>query len=431
VSGFGGLIVKAITRLVAGGLSPVNPALYRYLQAGAPNHAGKPMSTETSLTLPTVFACSDLLSGTIATLPFAVFHDLGNGRAELAREHWLYPILHDQPNADMTATEFWQTMMVSLILKGNAFAEIERAGGLSWRVIALTPIPVEAVTIRRAGNGERLYTVNMPGQRTRELGEQDVMHLKGMSLDGIWGLSRISLARHTLGIAYAAEESAGKMFANGMQSSGFFSVDTILKREHREQLKNHLGDFVGSEQAGKHMLLEGGLKYSPMTLLPVDAELLRSRQWSVEDVCRWFRVPPFMIGHTEKVTSWGTGLEQQVIGFLTFTLRPYLKLTEQAVKRSLIPASERDKLYAEFNIEGLLRADSAGRAAFYASMAQNGIMTRNEIRGKENLSPMPGGDELTFQSNLIPARMAGQNAAPPQQAASGDPDAPRLRVVKA
>jgi HK97 family phage portal protein len=138
-----------------------------------------------------------------------------------------------------------------------------------------------------------------------------------------------------------------------------------------------------------------------------------------------------MIGHTEKVTSWGTGLEQQVIGFLTFTLRPYLKLTEQAVKRSLIPASERDRLYAEFNIEGLLRADSAGRAAFYASMAQNGIMTRNEIRGKENLSPMPGGDELTFQSNLIPARMAGQNAAPPQQAASGDPDAPRLRVVKA
>ena len=425
VNAFGGWIMKAVTRLVAGGLSPANPALYRYIGAG-PNHAGKPMSIDNSLTLPTVFACGDLLSGTLSTLPFAVFRSLGEGQAEIARDHWLYPILHDQPNADMTAVEFWQTMFASLVFKGNAFAEIARAG-LSSRVVALTPIPVEAVAIRRDDNGGRVYTVTLPGQRARDLGESDVMHLKGMSLDGIWGLSRISLARHTLGIAYAAEETAGKMFANGMQASGFFSADTFLKRENREQLKAHLGDFMGSENTGKTMLLEGGLKYSPLTISPGDAELLGSRQWSVEDVCRWFRVPPHMIGHTEKVTSWGTGLEQQVIGFLTFTLRPYLKLTEQAVKRSLIPPAERDTIYAEFNIEGLLRSDSAGRAAFYSSMVQNGIYTRNECRAMENRSPKPGGDDLTVQSNMLPIDRLGEAPAP--AAAPAEPGAPKLKVV--
>lgn len=408
MSTFRGLIVKAVLRLVAGGLSPSHPALYAHLAGGHANHAGKPMGTDAALSLSTTYSCAELISSTIATLPLALYHDLGGGEAEIARRHPLYSILHDAPNADQTAVEFWQWVLLCLVLKGNAFCEIRWANDARSRVVALSPIPVEAVSIRILNSGARLYTVKLPNQRERELDERDVMHIKTMSLDGIWGLSKIAAARHTLGTAYAAEESAGKLFANGMQTSGYVTVDTFFKRDERARFRANLDEYAGSENAGKVFLLEGGAKYSPMSLPPADAELLGSRQWSVEEICRWFRVPPHMVGHTEKVTSWGTGLEQQVLGFATFTLRPYLKTIEQSIKRSLIPSWERDTLYAEYNIEGLLRADSAGRAAFYAQMVQNGIYTRNECRSKENMSRAEGADELTVQSNQIPLSRLGE-----------------------
>ena len=156
-------------------------------------------------------------------------------------------------------------------------------------------------------------------------------------------------------------------------------------------------------------------------LPPEDLQLLQTRGFHVEEICRWFRVPPFMVGHTEKSTSWGTGLEQQMIGFLTFSLRPYLSRIEQAVKKQLVPPAEQSTIYAEFNLEGLLRADSAGRAALYASAAQNGWMMRSEIRAKENLPHVDGSDVLTCQSNLVPLDKLGQQTGGPPIGHNGGP----------
>jgi HK97 family phage portal protein len=167
--------------------------------------------------------------------------------------------------------------------------------------------------------------------------------------------------------------------------------------------------------AGKVMTLMAGFKFQPISMPPEDAQMLQTRAFHVEEICRWFRVPPFMIGHTEKSTSWGTGLEQQMIGFLTFALRPYLTRIEQAVRKSLVAPEEWRTISAEFNLEGLLRADSHGRAEFYAAMVNNGIYTRNEVRSKENMAPLAGGDRLTVQLNNTFLDLLGTVPAPANQ----------------
>jgi HK97 family phage portal protein len=168
---------------------------------------------------------------------------------------------------------------------------------------------------------------------------------------------------------------------------------------------------------GRAGILEQGLDWKSIEgLPPEDLQLLQARSFSVDEQCRWYRVPPFMIGHTEKTTSWGTGLEQQTIGFLTYAARPYLTRIEQAVKKQLVKPADRGKIYAEFILEGLLRADSAGRAAIMSVQAQNGLKTRNELRAKENDPPLPGGDQLTVQSNLVPLDQLGTASAGDQTA---------------
>jgi HK97 family phage portal protein len=151
------------------------------------------------------------------------------------------------------------------------------------------------------------------------------------------------------------------------------------------------------------MILEGGTKWEQLTLAPEDAQMLESRSFSVEDVCRFFGVPPFLIGHTEKTTSWGSGIEQQTIGFQKFTLRRRLKRIEQAIQKQLLTHNERaNGISVEFNLEGLLRADSAGRARFYQQMTQIGAMTINEVRDLENLPPVEGGDIPRMQMQNKP-----------------------------
>lgn len=377
-----------------------------YFDSGS--YAGKNVTAQTALQLATVWACIRLLSETVATLPLGLYEKDSAGRKQIARGHLLYGLLHDQPNAAMTAVEFWEAMMASLCLWGNAYARIDRNGQY---IVALDLLNPERMNDPAAdANGVMVYVYNGP-QGREELDESDVFHIKGFGIDGLVGLSPISYARHTLGMAMATDESAAKMFANGMQPAGFVQVDQVLKPAQREAIKESLTEFTGSANAGRTMVLEAGMTYNALSLKPEDAQMLQTRAFSVEEICRWFRVPPFMVGHTQNSTSWGTGLEQQMIGFLTFSLRPYLARIEQAVRRCLLSPGEKAKYFAEFNLEGLLRADSAGRAAFYSQMTQNGIYTRNECRAKENEPPMPGGDVLTVQSNLLPLEQLGKTSA--------------------
>ncbi|KAK1548194.1 hypothetical protein Q3G72_002319 [Acer saccharum] len=186
--------------------------------------------------------------------------------------------------------------------------------------------------------------------------------------------------------------------------------EELFSKEQRAMFKDKLteGFFGGPETGGKMMLLEGKTMYQQLSLPPADAQLIENRQFGVETLCRWWNVPPAMIGHGTAVSNWGTGREQINLGFLQYVLMPYIKRIELGIKKSLLRPEDRRKYYAEYSVEGLLRADSAGRATFYASAVQNGWMTRNEVRSLENWASKEGGDDLTVQSNMIPVSLLGK-----------------------
>lgn len=216
------------------------------------------------------------------------------------------------------------------------------------------------------------------------------------------------VGRDVIGSAMSVEESAAKIFENGIQNSGFISAKTALNEDQRGRLKTNLGAFVGSKNAGKVMVLEGDLSYQGITMNPEAAQMLESRSFSIEEICRWFRIPPFMVGHADKQSSWASSVEGMNLQFLTNTLRPLLVNIEQEIARCLLDGDE--DYFAEFSVEGLLRADSAGRAAYYTTALQNGWMSRNDVRRLENMAPIEGGDIYTVQLNLTPLEDLKQNS---------------------
>lgn len=379
---------------------------------GTESWSGKAVTPEGAMQLAAWWACVRLISETIATLPLGVFTRSANGRKEPKSDHPLYALLHDSPNADQTAAEFWEGIIASVCIAGNGYARKEMSGG---RLAALEPIPFDVMTVQRNERGQLRYRYTERG-KTYDEPEDNIFHVRGFGLGGDLGLSPVSYARQTLGLAMSIGESAGATFKNGMRSSVFFTAPPgqLLTQEQREQFRKAFIDpYVGSSAKHAAGILEAGFDVKTVSLPPKDAEMLLSWKFSVEEICRWLRVPPILIGHAaEGQTMWGSGVEQIMLGWLTLGLRPYLSRVEQAIKKRLISADERSSVFAEFNVEGLLRADSAGRAALYSTFAQNGINTRNEIRARENLPPMEGGDDLTVQSNLVPLAMLGKQPEP-------------------
>lgn len=361
--------------------------------------SGELVTHSSALAISAVWACVNLLAGTIATLPLQVYREKG-GRKELAKDHSLYYILHDSPNYDQTSADFWESMQVSLELWGNAYAYIDRNNG---KITALTPINPAIVSVRRLNTGEIEYSWSADGKTYRET-EKTVFHIRGFGGNPLGGMSTLEFGRNAFGLSQAADRQAGSSFKNGLSAGAVITFPSPLPDASRDAIYDRLSkDFSGAKNAGKPLLLEGGATFSTISMKPEEAQLLESRAFSVEEMCRYFGVPPFMVGHTQKSTSWGSGIEQQTLGFQKFTLKRRLKRIEQAIEKHLLTPAERAQGYSvEFNIEGLLRADTAARSTFYAIMVQNGMMTRNEARAKENLPPLPGGDVLTIQSQNIP-----------------------------
>ncbi|MBA9061695.1 HK97 family phage portal protein [Methylobacterium fujisawaense] len=371
--------------------------LFGYADAAA----GKPVTPDTALQVSAFWACVKLLAETIATLPLALYRREADGGRSPAPDHPLSLLLRVSPDGEHTAVEFWEGAVLSLCLHGDAFAEKIRAGG---RLIALQPLQADRVTVRRDPDGALVYDYADP-LGVRSLGEADVFHLRAFGSDGLRGLSPLKFARQTVSAALAADEVSNKLFANGVRPSGVLQMDQVLKPEQRKDLReNVVAPLAGSSNAGGVFVLEAGMKFSAVSLSPADSQLLESRRWHVEEICRWFGIPPILIGHaSEGQTMWGTGVEQIALSWLALGLRAQLRRIEAAIHLRLIEPAERATLYAEFAVEGLLRADSAARAKLYASFAQNGIMDRDEIREKENLDRRGGGAaKLTVQANLLP-----------------------------
>lgn len=368
--------------------------------------SGEPVTPHSALSLSAVWACVNILAGTTASLPFMVYRQR-DGQREPARDHPLWRLLHDSPNYDQTAVDFWEFVGASLELWGNAFAEVKR--GDDGRLIALRPVAPHLVAVRRLPTGPLEYTWTDDG-RARRVTDEAMLHIRGFGGEPLGGMSTLHFARQAFGLAQATDRAAGATFKNGLRPSGALTFESWLTPEQREVAETRLVEkYVGAVNAGRPMVLEGGTKWSALTINPEDAQMLESRHFSVEEICRFFGVPPHMVGHTEKSTSWGTGIEQQVIGFQKFTLRRRLKRIEQAVAKQLLTPAERARgMSVEFNLEGLLRGDSAGRAAFYGTMTGIGAMTINEVRALENLPPVVGGDVPRMQMQNVPIGQVGQ-----------------------
>jgi HK97 family phage portal protein len=384
---------------------------------GNTSFLGERVSIDAALKLSTVWACVRRISGTIATLPLGFYLRNDDGSRTPATKHPLYVILHNQPNAEQTAVVFWECVLASLLLWGNAYIEIIRNGANG--ISALRFLRPALVSYRKLSNGQYQYVYRDPvTNKERNIAEAQMMHIPAFSLDGVCGLSPIVYGVNVMGTAIDTDRTSAQVFKGALRSPGVLTMNMTLAKEQREQLREHI---KAVSDAGGVMVVENSTGFQPLGFDPVSAELLASRAWGVEEMCRWYDMDPSMVGHGAKDSNWGTGLEQKMLWFISFTLRQWCVRIEQAVWKSLLTPVERLTYFAEFNLEGLLRGDSASRAQYYATMEQNGNMTRDEVRAKENLPAMGGNAAvLTVQSNMMPLDKLGENIQSPQDRRASD-----------
>jgi HK97 family phage portal protein len=362
-----------------------------------------------TLQLSSAWACVSLIADTIGTLPLGFFEKTQDGRKP-ATDHTLFRVFREQPNVDQTTCVFFSSLVASMLLRGVGYAEKQRSAG---RIIGLKFLNYDFLSCVTV-NGRKKYRYTENG-KVREIPEADVWKIIGFSLDGVNGCSAIEYGCRVFGAARSADIAALATFDKGLMPTTFFKFPTVLKPTQRKETRKTIEALSGAYNAGRPIVLEAGMDAGTLGIKPVDAQLLESRAYSVEEICSWFSVPPFMIGRASQgQTNWGTGIEQQMIGFVTFTLRKWLRRIEQAIAKDLLTSDERRKYYAEFAVEGLLRGDSASRREFYASALQNGWMNRDQVANLENLPKPKGGEIYTVQSNLIPVEKLGM--LPPQPA---------------
>jgi HK97 family phage portal protein len=360
------------------------------------------VSIDGALQVSAVWASIELLADNIASLPLFVYLQR-DGMRELARGEQLWSLLHDRPNSRHTPMEFWQFMIMNYLLRGNAYARLERND--KGEVIAMWPLAADQIQVKVLDNGQLSYEYHLDGN-VIVYGEQRILHFRDKG-NGIIGMSRLDYMKASVGVAINAQNAVSRTYANDNKQPGVLMIDKILSPDQRKQIRENFKELVegGEDQL---LVLEAGAKFQPLSLSPADAQLLETRRFSVEDIARWFGISSVLINDTAKTTTWGTGIDALIEGFYKFKLRPMLVGFEQVLKLRLLTAEQRVKYSVEFSLDALLRASLKDRMEIYAKAVQNGIYDRNEARQLENLPPKTGGDVLTAQTNLAPLDMLGK-----------------------
>lgn len=363
---------------------------------------GVTIGDQKAMQISAFWACVRLISEIIGTLPINVYEKTDAGRSE-AKDHPLYRVLHRKPNRYQTAIEFKETMVLNLAMTGNAYAVIQREepNNLDSPVVGLLPMYSQSMEVVLDKEGRVTYEYTTE-KSTQVYSSDSILHVRLFGPSPVIGLSPIKHMGTALGVAASIESHQGRFFKNGARPGGVLKVDKFLSTEERQALQERFGNaYTGDDNAFKLFLLEGGLEYSPITINPEDAQMLESAAFSVEEICRFFRVPPQLVGQTDKASSWASSLENLNMYFLQYSIEPYLARIEQAINEKLFPTEERGRFYAEFKADALLRTDATTRQQVYSGAIQNGWMTRNEVRRLENLPPKEGGDVLTMQVNQM------------------------------
>ena len=406
---------------------------YRFFLGGSTS--GKTVTERSAMQMTAVYSCVRILAEAIAGLPLHLYTYKEDGGKEKAIGHPLYLLLHDEPNPEMSSFVFRETRMTHLLLWGNAYAQIIRNG--KGEVVALYPLMPNRMTVDRDSSGQLFYSYQMnnsdaPTMKagTVILKPSDVLHIPGLGFDGLVGYSPIAMAKNAIGLAIATEEYGAKFFANGATPGGLLEYPGTVKDPDRVRESWNKG-FSGSQNAGKVAILEEGMKYTPISIAPEQAQFLETRKFQINEIARIFRVPPHMVGDLEKSSF--SNIEQQSLEFVKYTLDPWVVRWEQSLSRALFTPEEKKKYFFKFNVEGLLRGDYQSRMNGYATARQNGWMSANDIRELENLDRIPaeeGGDLYLINGNMLPLVHAGAFADIDSGKEESEPDEQSEEVLE-
>ena len=368
--------------------------------------SGTYVNETTAMQTAAVYSCVRVISEAIACLPLQIFRYEKNG-SKIFPEHYLYNILHNAPNTEMTSFIFRETLMSHLLLWGNAYAQIIRDGG--GRVRALYPLLPNKMDVSRDDNGQIYYTYwrDKDESRQREksggvvLAKEDVLHIPGLSYDGLVGYSPIALAKNAVGMVIATEDYGASFFANGANPGGILEHPGTITNPGKIR-DSWEAIYKGAKNFGKVAVLEDGLKFHQISIPPEQAQFLETRKFQLNEIARIFRIPPHMIGDLEKSSF--SNIEQQSLEFVKYTLDPWVVRLEQSMQQALILPSEKESIYIKFNVDGLLRGDYETRMKGYAIGIQNGFLSPNDIRRLENLNEISdeqGGNNYMVNGNMV------------------------------
>lgn len=361
------------------------------------------VTEETALQVSAVWACVRLLSETVASLPLRVYKKTPDGRVPVEPgDFWFSDLMSRKPNRYQTKVEFIETLMLNLTLHGNAYVKKAMLGD---RVVSLLPIMSAQVETTLAQDGSIIYQYT-DGTNLDVYSERSIWHVKLFG-NGVIGKSPLAFGRNIMGIAQAAEKVVTNIYKNGGKPSGVLSFDRLLTKEQRESIRSNFSTLTtGTDE--RLLVLEMGAKFNSISMSPDDIELLASRRFQLEEICRWFGVPSVLVNDTSGSTTWGSGIEQLVQGFYKLNLRPYLERIEASIEANLFTVEESMMYEVEFDFEGLLRSDMKSRLESYRTAIAGTVMTPNEARKLEGLPRVEGADALLSQINMAPVSELGQ-----------------------
>ena len=373
--------------------------------------SGTPVNVteDVALSLSTVFGATRILVETVAAMPLYAYV-LRNGQWLVDPTDELQSILQVQPNPHMTHIDFWEAVLLNLVLRGNGYAQIMRnAAGMPIGLYPLAASQIQPIVLKD-GSGWYIYTLD--GIQVM-INEADMLHFRIFG-NGRVGLSPLLYGARTFGIASASDEYAGTFFSRGGKPGGVLTIDRILTPKQREEVRGAFKDIhEGADNAHKLFVLEAGMKYQQVQLDPEALQMIETRRFSVKDIARFFGVPAFLLNESEGSTSWGTGLEQQMLGFYNLTIRPYSLRIAAQLRAKLIPLPQQRRRKLAYDYDELMAVDLRAKAEYYAKLVANGIMSRAEVRERLMLPKHadPQAAALTVQSAMVPLSLMGKTPA--------------------
>lgn len=356
--------------------------------------SGATVNEQTSMTLSAVYAAVRVISETVASLPLYVYEREGQGRRRLD-QHPVAQLL-EKPNSYQTSFVWKQYMQAADSFHGNSYSIIKRDP--SGRPIELTPVHPDKVDIKLR-DGEKFFVIDKMGT----FADYEVLHLMGLSWNGIEGISVMEAAREAIGMGLAAQQFGAEFFGNGANLGGVITHPAKLTDDSMKRLKESWRrNYQGNDRSHGTAILEEGMKYDRIGIPPDQAQFLETRKFQILDIARIFRVPPHMLGELDASAS-RANIEEQGISFVRDTIRPIVTMWEDELNKKLFMPSEQGRMYVRFNLDSLLRGDTASRYASYAIARQWGWMSVNDIRDNENMNPIDGGDTYLQPLNMVNA----------------------------